>query len=107
MTGRRRASARRRVYEYLEAEEDGSRARLRRAACIHCKTCDIKCPSQNIDWVVPEVAAGPRTRGCEVVQREERRACRVRVLAARRGREYNLRSVDERADARPPRLGVV
>ncbi|HCL49231.1 MAG TPA: electron transfer flavoprotein-ubiquinone oxidoreductase, partial [Rhodobiaceae bacterium] len=27
--------------------------------CVHCKTCDIKCPSQNINWVVPEGAGGP------------------------------------------------
>ena len=27
--------------------------------CIHCKTCDIKEPSQNITWVVPEGAGGP------------------------------------------------
>ncbi|MEC7476251.1 MAG: 4Fe-4S dicluster domain-containing protein, partial [Pseudomonadota bacterium] len=27
--------------------------------CVHCKTCDIKCPSQNINWVVPEGGGGP------------------------------------------------
>ena len=31
--------------------------------CIHCKTCDIKCPSQNIDWVVPEGGGGPAYAG--------------------------------------------
>jgi len=28
--------------------------------CIHCKTCDIKEPSQNITWVVPEGGGGPK-----------------------------------------------
>ena len=28
--------------------------------CIHCKTCDIKEPSQNITWVTPEGSGGPR-----------------------------------------------
>ena len=27
--------------------------------CVHCKTCDIKDPEQNIDWVVPEGGGGP------------------------------------------------
>jgi electron-transferring-flavoprotein dehydrogenase len=30
--------------------------------CIHCKTCDIKCPFENIDWTVPEGGGGPRYR---------------------------------------------
>ena len=31
--------------------------------CIHCKTCDIKEPSQNIDWVAPEGGGGPMYSG--------------------------------------------
>ncbi|MBL6761232.1 MAG: electron transfer flavoprotein-ubiquinone oxidoreductase [PS1 clade bacterium] len=48
------------VYEIV-AEEDGTNPRLQINAqnCVHCKTCDIKCPSQNINWVVPEGAGGP------------------------------------------------
>ena len=34
-------------------------AQINAQNCIHCKTCDIKCPSQNIDWVVPEGGGGP------------------------------------------------
>ena len=31
----------------------------RRTACVHCKTCDIKDPTQNINWVVPQGGEGP------------------------------------------------
>lgn len=50
------------VYEYIT---EGGEARLQINAqnCIHCKTCDIKCPSQNIDWVVPEGGGGPAYQG--------------------------------------------
>lgn len=48
------------VYEYVD-KEDGSGKRLQINAqnCLHCKTCDIKDPSQNINWVVPEGKGGP------------------------------------------------
>ena len=48
------------VYEIVE-EEDGSNPRLQINAqnCIHCKTCDIKDPTQNITWVTPEGGGGP------------------------------------------------
>jgi electron-transferring-flavoprotein dehydrogenase len=48
------------VYEILR-EEDGSNPRLQINAqnCVHCKTCDIKDPTQNINWVVPEGGGGP------------------------------------------------
>jgi electron-transferring-flavoprotein dehydrogenase len=48
------------VYEIV-AEDNGDNPRLQINAqnCVHCKTCDIKCPSQNINWVVPEGAGGP------------------------------------------------
>ncbi len=38
-------------------------AHVIRNNCIHCKTCDIKCPSGNIDWVVPEGGGGPAYAG--------------------------------------------
>ena len=46
------------VYEFVE---EGGRARLQINAqnCVHCKTCDIKDPTQNINWVVPEGGGGP------------------------------------------------
>jgi electron-transferring-flavoprotein dehydrogenase len=48
------------VYEVLY-DEDGSNPRFQINAqnCVHCKTCDIKDPSQNIDWVTPEGGGGP------------------------------------------------
>jgi electron-transferring-flavoprotein dehydrogenase len=49
------------VYEFVPAEDDGDAMRLQINAsnCVHCKTCDIKDPKQNIHWVVPEGGGGP------------------------------------------------
>jgi len=46
------------VYEFVE---EGGKPRLQINAqnCVHCKTCDIKDPTQNINWVVPEGGGGP------------------------------------------------
>ena len=46
------------VYEVVE-EADGPRFVINAQNCIHCKTCDIKDPAQNITWVVPEGGGGP------------------------------------------------
>jgi electron-transferring-flavoprotein dehydrogenase len=46
------------VYEVVE-ESDGPRFVINAQNCIHCKTCDIKDPAQNITWVVPEGGGGP------------------------------------------------
>ncbi|MBO9489166.1 electron transfer flavoprotein-ubiquinone oxidoreductase [Endozoicomonas sp. G2_1] len=46
------------VYEVQETEE-GKQFVINAQNCIHCKTCDIKDPSQNITWVAPEGAGGP------------------------------------------------
>lgn len=48
------------VYEIIR-EDDGSDPQLQINAqnCVHCKTCDIKDPTQNINWVVPEGGGGP------------------------------------------------
>ena len=46
------------VYEIVQ-ENNISRLQINAQNCIHCKTCDIKDPSQNIRWVVPEGAGGP------------------------------------------------
>ncbi|CAI4232495.1 unnamed protein product [Auanema sp. JU1783] len=53
------------VYEFLPREDDPSLSRLQINAqnCIHCKTCDIKDPTQNINWVTPEGAEGPKYSG--------------------------------------------
>lgn len=46
------------VYEILETE-NGSALQINAQNCIHCKTCDIKDPSQNITWITPEGGGGP------------------------------------------------
>ncbi len=48
------------VYEIVEADSAaGPRLQINAQNCVHCKTCDIKDPEQNIDWVVPEGGGGP------------------------------------------------
>ena len=46
------------VYEWVE-EAGGPRYVINAANCVHCKTCDIKDPNQNIDWTPPEGGGGP------------------------------------------------
>ncbi|MEM7252815.1 MAG: 4Fe-4S dicluster domain-containing protein, partial [Pseudomonadota bacterium] len=46
------------VYEFVE-EEGAARLQINAQNCVHCKTCDIKDPTQNINWVVPEGGGGP------------------------------------------------
>ncbi len=50
------------VYEVVQ-EEQGPRFQINAQNCVHCKTCDIKDPSQNITWVVPEGGGGPNYSG--------------------------------------------
>jgi electron-transferring-flavoprotein dehydrogenase len=52
------------VYEIVR-DTNGQNPRLQINAqnCVHCKTCDIKDPRQNIDWVVPEGGGGPNYQG--------------------------------------------
>ncbi|MCZ0867143.1 electron transfer flavoprotein-ubiquinone oxidoreductase [Dasania sp. GY-19] len=47
------------VYEILEDEEGNKQFQINGQNCVHCKTCDIKDPSQNITWIVPEGGGGP------------------------------------------------
>ena len=47
------------VYEVVGADTDAPRFQINAQNCVHCKTCDIKDPSQNITWVVPEGGGGP------------------------------------------------
>ncbi len=47
------------VYEFLHEDDAEPRLQINAQNCVHCKTCDIKDPSQNIDWVVPEGGGGP------------------------------------------------
>jgi electron-transferring-flavoprotein dehydrogenase len=47
------------VYEIVRDMESKPRLQINAQNCVHCKTCDIKDPTQNIDWVVPEGGGGP------------------------------------------------
>lgn len=47
------------VYEVLDGEDGAPVFRINSQNCVHCKTCDIKDPSQNITWVCPEGGGGP------------------------------------------------
>jgi electron-transferring-flavoprotein dehydrogenase len=47
------------VYEILGREESQPRLQINAQNCVHCKTCDIKDPTQNINWVTPQGGEGP------------------------------------------------
>ena len=51
------------VYEIVGEEAGTPRLQINAQNCVHCKTCDIKDPTQNINWVVPEGAGGPNYPG--------------------------------------------
>ncbi len=51
------------VYEFVDAEAGGKRLQINAQNCVHCKTCDIKDPRQNIRWVTPEGGGGPNYPG--------------------------------------------
>ncbi|KAK3492871.1 putative flavoprotein-ubiquinone oxidoreductase [Neurospora hispaniola] len=50
------------VYEYVEdaTKKEGVRFQINAQNCIHCKTCDIKAPNQDINWQVPQGGEGPK-----------------------------------------------
>jgi len=47
------------VYEWIDDGKGGKRLQINAQNCVHCKTCDIKDPTQNIDWVPPQGGGGP------------------------------------------------
>ena len=51
------------VYEIVGADTAAPRLQINAQNCVHCKTCDIKDPTQNIDWVTPEGGGGPSYPG--------------------------------------------
>ena len=51
------------VYEIVRAPSGAAEFRINAANCVHCKTCDIKDPAQNITWVPPEGGGGPNYTG--------------------------------------------
>ncbi len=51
------------VYEIIEGTDGNKTFQINAQNCVHCKTCDIKDPSQNINWVCPEGGGGPNYTG--------------------------------------------
>ena len=51
------------VYEFVKTEAGADRLQINAQNCVHCKTCDIKDPTQNIVWVTPEGGGGPNYAG--------------------------------------------
>jgi electron-transferring-flavoprotein dehydrogenase len=51
------------VYEYIKTAEGKDQLQINAQNCVHCKTCDIKDPTQNIVWVTPEGGGGPNYAG--------------------------------------------
>ena len=51
------------VYEFVQNADGGDRLQINAQNCVHCKTCDIKDPTQNIVWVTPEGGGGPNYAG--------------------------------------------
>jgi electron-transferring-flavoprotein dehydrogenase len=47
------------VYEFVKTDEGRDHLQINAQNCVHCKTCDIKDPTQNIAWVTPEGGGGP------------------------------------------------
>ena len=47
------------VYEIVRDSENTPRLQINAQNCVHCKTCDIKDPTQNINWVTPQGGGGP------------------------------------------------
>jgi len=51
------------VYEFVKDDQDQDRLQINAQNCVHCKTCDIKDPTQNIVWVAPQGGEGPVYNG--------------------------------------------
>lgn len=51
------------VYEFVKNDDNSDRLQINAQNCVHCKTCDIKDPTQNIVWVTPEGGGGPNYSG--------------------------------------------
>jgi electron-transferring-flavoprotein dehydrogenase len=47
------------VYEFVKTDDGNDRLQINAQNCVHCKTCDIKDPTQNIVWITPEGGGGP------------------------------------------------
>ena len=47
------------VYEFIKDDDGQDQLQINAENCVHCKTCDIKDPTQNIVWVAPQGGEGP------------------------------------------------
>ena len=74
------------VYEVVE-DADGPRFQINAQNCVHCKTCDIKDPAQNINWVTPEGLGGAELPEHVTVQYPSNDPLRTRLLPAGAGRD--------------------
>jgi electron-transferring-flavoprotein dehydrogenase len=72
------------VYEIVRTEDAAPQLRINAQNCLHCKTCDIKDPGQNITWLVPQGARGRFIRACETCRgaRYRRRIVGTRTFRA-------------------------
>ncbi len=59
MADRRRRYCPAGVYEWVIEGEEEPKFVINSQNCVHCKTCDIKDPNQNINWTTPEGGGGP------------------------------------------------
>jgi ferredoxin-like protein FixX len=59
------------VYEYVPDGDGKQRLQINAQNCVHCKTCDIKDPEQNIDWVTPEGGGGTELHRRDVTPTSE------------------------------------
>jgi electron-transferring-flavoprotein dehydrogenase len=51
------------VYEFIKTDTGADKLQINAQNCVHCKTCDIKDPTQNIVWITPEGGGGPNYAG--------------------------------------------
>jgi electron-transferring-flavoprotein dehydrogenase len=69
------------VYEVVTTDNGQPRFQINAQNCVHCKTCDIKDPAQNIDWTVPEGGGGPNYPNM-IIAINPSRSCRRRCCSA-------------------------
>lgn len=78
------------VYEVVETEGAKPRFVINAQNCVHCKTCDIKDPTQNINWVVPEGGEGRTIPTCKRLLLSAVASAGVAVASPAAAAEENL-----------------
>src|SRR3546814_2522960 len=77
------------VYEIVGSGEE-TRLQINAQNCIHCKTCDIKDPTQNIVWVPPQGGSGPVDRKSTRLNSSHSCASRMPSSACKKNKHTNL-----------------